>query len=120
MLDDYQVSTINQIWHVIPYLIFVSGLYWFNTKSLMKSLHGFLILCAFLYAVIISKYTQPIVPIYYYIPLYLLLISGIISIGLSLTAFKNHRWVHIIHSMTLIAAFVIWFIGSMAIGHDWI
>jgi hypothetical protein len=119
-MDTYQLTVIEQIWPSIPFLLFVSVLYWTQSKSIKQSMHGILFISALFYAAFICKYTGTTipVPIYYFIPMYIFLITGLISVIYSFQAFSGYKWVHIIHSLTLTAAFIIWFIGSMAIGHD--
>lgn len=119
-LSDYQITVIKQVWLVIPYLIFVSTLYWYSSRSFLKSAHGVLILLAFVYAVVICEYTEFGPPLKVYVPMYILLLAGLASMTFSLKAFHGKKWVHIIHGLSLSSALLIWFVGSMAIAHDWI
>jgi hypothetical protein len=119
-LSDYQLTTIMQIWIVLPYLLLVSGIYWYRSRSFLKSAHGIAILLAFAYAVLISEINEFGPPLIYYVPMYVLLIAGLISILVSIKAFNDKKWVHLIHGLTLLSAFLVWFVGSMAIAHDWI
>lgn len=111
-----------QVWLVIPYLIFVSTLYWLASRSILKSAHGALILFAFAfaYAVIICEFTEFDPPQSVYIPMHILLVAGLVSIVFSFKAFQDRGWVHIVHVFSLLSAFSVWFVGSMAIAHDWI
>ena len=119
-LSDYQLTTIRQIWVVLPYLLLVSGIYWYWSRSFFKSVHGIAILLAFGYAVWVSELTEFGPPLKYYVPMYVLLIAGLSSMLASIKAFPGKKWVHLIHGFTLLSAFLVWFVGSMAIAHDWI
>lgn len=120
VLTEYQLSAIDQVWYVIPYLLFVSGLYWVASKSVLQSSHGFAILIGFGYAVWVCEYTEFGPPSSYYIPLHIFLFIGLVSLAFSFKAFSGRKWVHSIHAVTLVSAFLVWFVGSMAISHDWI
>lgn len=119
-MSNYQITTIEQIWMVIPYLIFVTILYWSSSRSFLKSAHGALILLAFAYSVIVCEFTEFGPPQSVYVPMHILLVAGLVSIAFSFKAFQGRLWVHVIHVFTLLSAFLVWFIGSMAISHDWI
>ncbi|WP_419811486.1 hypothetical protein [Bacterioplanoides sp.] len=119
-MSEYQIATIRQIWIVLPFLLFVSGAYWHSSRSLIKSAHGILILLAFSYAVWVSELTEFGPPFKYYAPMYVLLIAGLASMTFSFKAFIGKKRVHLVHGLTLLSAFLVWFVGSMAIAHDWI
>lgn len=119
-MSDYQITTLMQIWWVIPYLFFVSTLYWFLSYSFLKSAHGILIILAFVYALVVCEYTEFGPPLKVYVPMYIFLIAGLASVAFSFKAFNGKSWVHIIHGFSLLSAFLIWLVGSMAISHDWI
>ncbi len=120
MLSEYQITTIRQIWPFLPFLLVVSGLYWYSSRSFLKSAHGISIFLAFSYAVVVSEFTEFAPAILFYIPMWLLLISGLASMAFSFSAFIGKKWVHLVHGITLLSAFLVWFVGSMAIAHDWI
>jgi H+/Cl- antiporter ClcA len=120
MLNDYQIQTIEQVWILLAYLVVVSYIYWRNSRSIFKSAHGMIIFSAFLYAVIISRYTEFDPPHEYYWPLIGLVFIGIASAVFSITAFKGKKWMHLLHLGTLTSGFFVWFVGSMAIAHDWV
>ena len=46
--------------------------------------------------------------------------SALASMVFSFKAFTGKKWVHLIHCVTFISAAFVWFVGSMAIAHDWI
>src|SRR5690606_35387123 len=83
-LSDYQLTTIRQIWVVLPYLLLVSGIYWYWSRSFFKSVHGIAILLAFGYAVWVCELTEYGPPLEYYVPMYALLIAGLGSMLVSL------------------------------------
>lgn len=112
--------TVRQVWILLPFLLLVSGIYWYSSRSLLKSLHGIAVLMAFGYAVWICEKTESDPLFQYYIPMYILLVGGLASMAFSLKAFAGKKMVHLIHSLTLISIFLIWVVGSMAISHDWI
>jgi len=120
LLSDYQISTIREAWVVLVYLLLLSGLYWYNSKLFSRSAHGIVLFFGLVYAVVISEYTQVGAPDYYNWPLHLILIVGLVSVVFSFRAFQGKKWVHLIHVLTIISAFWVWFIGSMAISHDWL
>lgn len=119
-MSDYQITTIKQIWVALPNLLLVSGIYWYFSRSLLKSVHGIAILLAFSYAVWVCELTEFDPALKYYVPMYILFIAGLISMLVSFKTFIGKRWVHLIHGFTLLSAFLVWFVGSMAIAHDWI
>lgn len=122
MLNEYQLMVLflDDARPFIIYSALMSGLYFYFSKKVLSSLHGILIILAFLYAAIISGYTESGVSSSYYWPLHALLIFAIISASYSIREFASKRWVHLGHLGTLLSSAMVWFIGSMAIGHDWI
>jgi hypothetical protein len=120
LLSDYQIQTIGQAWIALAYLLVVSATYWFNTKSAIKSAHGLFLIVAFGYAVVVSEHTEFGPPDYYYWPAHFFVFAGFVSTIYSLGAFKGEKWRHILHIGTLVAGAFVWFVGLMAIAHDWI
>lgn len=118
-MSDYQITTIRQIWLVLPYLLLVSGLYWYFLRSFLKSVHGVAILFAFGYAVWVCEFTEFGSPLKFYIPMYVFLVLGLASMAYSFASFAGRKLVHLVHIFTLMSAFLVWFVGSMAISHDW-
>lgn len=104
----------------VIYSVVVSGLYYYFSKKVLSSLHGLLIVLAFIYAAIIGGYTEYGVSSMYHWPLHILLISALASAAYSMREFCGKRWVHLAHLGTLVSSAMLWFIGSMAISHDWI
>ncbi len=122
MLNEYQlmVLLLDDARPFVFYSALMSGLYYWFSKKVLPSLHGALIILAFLYAAIISGYTEFGVSSFYYWPLHILLVLAIASAAYSMREFGSKRWVHLAHLGTLVSGAMVWFIGSMAIAHDWI
>lgn len=118
-MSDYQLSVIGHIWPALIYLIVVSGIYWINTKSILDSAHGVIIFIAFIYALIISEFIKQGSAGFYYWPLWILILLGLVSAIYSLRSFKGKTWVHLIHLLTLMSAFRVFLIGGLALGYDY-
>lgn len=120
MLNNYQQSTLGESSFVLLFLAALSAVYWFKSRSIVKSSHGLILIFGYLYAVLISAHTEIGAHVTYYWPLWVLLIVGLVVAGFSCTLFNGRRWVHLIHIFTLASAAWLLFVGSMAIGHDWL
>ena len=105
------------------YLVFVSLLFWFNDSNSTKfrlfvSAHGLLLLAVFAiaYLIFISGVIQAWL-LYFFVALFLFPISSIIF---SLLYFKGHKLFHVLHLITLLALFWVFFVGGMMVTHDFI
>jgi hypothetical protein len=44
----------------------------------------------------------------------------VVSVVYSLITFQGHRAIHLLQLLQLPSALLLWFVGGMAISHDWI
>ena len=122
MLNEYQLQVLffDDMRVPLLYALVISSVYYFFSRKLLSSIHGALIIIAFLYAVVSSGFTEYGAANYWYWPLNVLLMLAMASAIYSVREFAAKRWVHLAHLGTLGSAAFIWFAGLMAISHDWI
>lgn len=107
----------------IGFCVFVSAFFYWKTRNILKSAHGVLIIVAYVYSGVIRHYSAYGASIGFYIPMYIILILSLGSVFYSLNSFKGKRWQNLFlgfHLFTVSSGLFILFVGSMAIGHDWI
>ncbi|MEO9273850.1 hypothetical protein ABFY09_03240 [Marinomonas sp. 5E14-1] len=122
MLSEYQLSVLflDDVRIFLIFALLISIAYFYASKSILASLHGMLIIAAFLYAAIVSGHTDYGISAEYYWPLNILLLLALASAVYSIREFPGKRWVHLSHLGTCLSGVMIWFVGAMAISHDWI
>jgi hypothetical protein len=117
---NYLLSILEESSLVLVFLASLSIVYWYKSRTIFRSLHGVILISGYIYAVIISEYTNHGSSNYYYWPFWGLLLLGLVVAGVSFTLFKGERWVHSVHIFTLLSAAWLWLVGSMRIAHDWL
>jgi len=122
MLNEYQLMVLflDDVRIFLIYALLVSGAYFYFTKKAFTSLHGLFIIAAFVYSVIISGFTERGAHQAYYWPLDILLMLALVSAIHSVRELAGKRWIHFVHIGTFVSAAFIWFVGGMAISHDWL
>lgn len=121
MISHYHVVVISQHWYLYIYLVLVTLVDWYVSRSIYKSVHGILLITASIYAVYISESTSVFYsPDYLYWPLHALCFLGLLSAIYALSKFQDKFWLHILHAGTMLSSVFIWFGGIMIISHDWI
>ena len=105
------------------YLVFVSLIFWFKDSNSLKfrlfvSAHGLLVLAVFGIAYLI--FLTGIIKTWLLYFFFVLLLLPICSIVFSFIYFKGHKLFHVLHLITLLALFWVFFVGGMMVTHDFI
>ena len=100
-MSDYQLGVIRQVWALVLFYPVVSAIYYANSKSIAQSAHGVLAFIGFSYAVIACEYTEFDPETYWYYPIYAFFVLSLLSVIYSLKAFKDKKFVHLIHIVTI-------------------
>ena len=125
-MDFYQSQALEQIayFYVIP--IISSIMYFYYSKNenlkikLLISSHGFILVMASLFAVLISSTTTTENFKVEYYTFCALLILAVSSIFYTLKIYEGKKTIHLFQIVNLLSVFVFWFIGGMTISHDWL
>ena len=125
-MDFYQSQALEQIlyFYVIP--IISSIMYFSYSKNeslkmkLLISSHGFILVTASLFAVLISSTTTSESFKIEYYAFCALLILAVTSILYTLKNYEGKKIIHLFQIVNLLSVFVFWFIGGMTISHDWL
>ncbi len=116
---------VGQIWPVLLVPFFSTIIYYSFSKEngsrkLLVSMSGFILLGAFMYALLVSKYTESGPWNNWIIPFWVLLVCFVLFNIYSLVRFNGSKWFHLMQVALLPGAFLIWLVGTMTITHDWL
>ena len=102
-------------------LTLVSVLYFFLCRSLpvgtriAASAHGFLVALVLPYGLLVDALIRGDAPAFLQVPIALLPLLALVSIGYSVRAYPGSRWIHLVHGVTIVLAWPVVFLGSVAI-----
>ncbi len=126
MITDYMIFAAGQIWPVLLVPFFSTIIYYCYSKEnrsirkLLVSMGGLILLGAFVYALLVSKFTENGPWDNWIIPFWILLICFVLLNIYSLVRFNGNKWFHLTQVALLPSAFLIWLVGTMTITHDWL
>lgn len=114
---------IDEVGPFLAYAVAVSTFFYIKTKSVLRSVHGILIVFLYLYACVAMRYSEFGSAPKYDIPLLVLLGFSFLSVVFSCTSFKGKGWQNmflLLHIGTVFCGLFVWFISAMAVSHDWL